>query len=280
MARKPRSLDPRREFPRWIAAQRRSAATNGAHRAGEPPIDLGLLAGQAVVLEPQPVDGETPVVELRNVSRTYGSDPPVLALRGVDLVVERGDAIAIVGPSGSGKSTLLNIIGCLDRPTGGTYLIDGTNTAELGEGELAALRGRTIGFVFQTFNLLAHRTVLENVMLSEVYIGAPREGRKQRAMAALERVGIEERANFLPVKLSGGQQQRVAIARALVGSPSLLLCDEPTGNLDSKNTETALGLFDDLIAEGMTMLMITHDDHVAARMPRKTSIIDGQLTEQ
>jgi ABC-type lipoprotein export system ATPase subunit len=218
-------------------------------------------------------------VELRDVSRTYGSDPPVLALRGVDLVVERGDAIAIVGPSGSGKSTLLNIVGCLDRPTGGTYLIDGTNTAELGEGELAALRGRTIGFVFQTFNLLVHRTVLENVMLSEVYVGAPREGRKQRAMAALERVGIEARASFLPVKLSGGQQQRVAIARALVGSPSLLLCDEPTGNLDSKNTETALGLFDDLIAEGMTMLMITHDDHVAARMPRKTSIIDGQLTE-
>jgi ABC-type lipoprotein export system ATPase subunit len=245
----------------------------------EPPVKPGPLPGQGYAHDHRPIDPETPVVELRDVSRTYGTDPPVLALRGVDLVVERGDAIAIVGPSGSGKSTLLNIIGCLDRPTAGTYLIDGTNTADLGEGELAALRGRTIGFVFQTFNLLAHRTVLENVMLSEVYIGAPREGRKQRAMAALERVGIEARANFLPVKLSGGQQQRVAIARALVGSPSLLLCDEPTGNLDSKNTETALGLFDDLIAEGMTMLMITHDDHVAGRMPRKTSIIDGQLTE-
>jgi ABC-type lipoprotein export system ATPase subunit len=133
--------------------------------------------------------------------------------------------------------------------------------------------------VFQTFNLLAHRTVLENVMLAEVYVGAPREGRKERARAALDRVGIGDRADFLPVKLSGGQQQRVAIARALMGAPSLLLCDEPTGNLDSKNTDTVLALFDDLIADGMTMLMITHDEHVADRLPRKTSIIDGQLTE-
>ena len=220
-----------------------------------------------------------PVVEFRGVGRTYGSDPPVLALRDVDLTVERGDAIAIVGPSGSGKSTLLNIVGCLDRPTAGTYLIDGVDTGQLEEGELAALRGRLIGFVFQTFNLLAHRTVIENVMLSEVYIGAPREGRRERAREALARVGIEDRADFLPVKLSGGPQQRVAIARALMGSPSLLLCDEPTGNLDSKNTDTVLDLFDGLIADGMTMLMITHDNHVAARMPRKTSIIDGQLTE-
>jgi ABC-type lipoprotein export system ATPase subunit len=224
-------------------------------------------------------DPNAPVVEFRSVSRTYGTDPPVLALRGVDLVVERGDAIAIVGPSGSGKSTLLNIVGCLDRPTAGSYLMDGIDTADLDEGDLAALRGRLIGFVFQTFNLLAHRTVLENVMLAEVYVGAPREGRKERARAALDRVGIGDRADFLPVKLSGGQQQRVAIARALMGAPSLLLCDEPTGNLDSKNTDTVLALFDDLIADGMTMLMITHDEHVADRLPRKTSIIDGQLTE-
>jgi ABC-type lipoprotein export system ATPase subunit len=223
---------------------------------------------------------DAPVVELRQVSRTYGSDPPVHALRGVDLTVQRGDAIAIVGPSGSGKSTLLNVLGCLDRPTAGTYLIEGTDTATLGEGELAALRGRLIGFVFQTFNLLAHRTVLENVMLAEVYLGRSREGRRERAMAALERVGIEQRADFLPVKLSGGQQQRVAIARALMGSPSLLLCDEPTGNLDSVNTATALALFQELVDDGMTMLLITHDDDVAARMPRRTSIIDGQLTEQ
>jgi ABC-type lipoprotein export system ATPase subunit len=229
--------------------------------------------------EPAASAVEAPVIELNEVSRAYGSDPPVHALRGVDLNVERGDAIAIVGPSGSGKSTLLNIVGCLDRPTGGTYLIEGHDTATLGEGELSALRGRLIGFVFQTFNLLAHRTVLENVMLSEVYLGRPREGRKARALAALERVGIEHRANFLPVKLSGGQQQRVAIARALAGSPSLLLCDEPTGNLDSVNTKTVLALFEELVDDGMTMLLITHDDGVAARMPRRTSITDGQLTE-
>jgi ABC-type lipoprotein export system ATPase subunit len=229
--------------------------------------------------EPASAILDPPVVELRQVSRTYGADPPVQALRGVDLTVERGDAIAIVGPSGSGKSTLLNIIGCLDRPTAGTYLIDGNDTATLGEGELAALRGRLIGFVFQTFNLLAHRTVLENVMLAEVYLGRLREGRRERAMVALQRVGIEQRADFLPVKLSGGQQQRVAIARALVGSPSLLLCDEPTGNLDSVNSSTVLGLFQELVDDGMTMLLITHDEHVAARMPRRTTITDGQLTE-
>ncbi len=222
---------------------------------------------------------EAPVVELRGVSRTYGTEPPVLALRDVDLTVMRGDAIAIVGPSGSGKSTLLNILGCLDRQTAGTYLIDGVDTADLDEGRLAALRGRLVGFVFQTFNLLAHRTSLENVMLSEVYTGAPREGRRERAYAALDRVGIADRAGFLPAKLSGGQQQRVAIARALMGSPSLLLCDEPTGNLDSKNTDTVLALFEALIADGMTMLLITHDEHVAERVPRRTSIIDGRLTE-
>ena len=222
---------------------------------------------------------EAPVVELRGVSRTYGTEPPVLALREVDLTVMRGDAIAIVGPSGSGKSTLLNILGCLDRQTAGTYLIDGVDTADLDEGQLAALRGRLVGFVFQTFNLLGHRTSLENVMLSEVYTGAPREGRRERAHAALDRVGIADRADFLPAKLSGGQQQRVAIARALMGSPSLLLCDEPTGNLDSRNTDTVLALFEALIADGMTMLLITHDEHVAQRVPRRTSIIDGRLTE-
>ncbi len=227
-------------------------------------------------LAPHP---DSPVVELRNVSRTYGSEPPVRALRGVDLVVRRGDAIAIVGPSGSGKSTLLNIVGCLDRPTGGRCLIDGTDVASLEEDELAALRGRVLGFVFQTFNLLAHRTVIENVMLSEVYRGGDRTGRRERALAALERVGVAERADFLPGKLSGGQQQRVAIARALTGAPSLLLCDEPTGNLDSANTKSMLELFEELVEGGMTMLLITHDEGVAARMPRRTTIVDGRLTE-
>jgi len=234
--------------------------------------------------QPRPRGGlavlpRAPVVELRNVSRTYGSDPPVLALRGVDLVVERGDAIAIVGPSGSGKSTLLNIIGCLDRPTAGRYLLDGQDVAERDEDELSALRGRLLGFVFQTFNLLAHRSVVENVMLSEVYRGGERAGRRERAMAALERVGVAHRADFMPVKLSGGEQQRVAIARALIGEPSLLLCDEPTGNLDSRNTAAMLELFEGLVADGMTMLLITHDEAVARRMPRRTSMIDGRLRE-
>ena len=222
---------------------------------------------------------EAPVVELRELSRTYGAEPPVKALRGVDLVVEPGDAIAIVGPSGSGKSTLLNIVGCLDRQTSGTYLMDGIDVASLDEDERAVLRGSRIGFIFQTFNLLAHRTAAENVMLSEVYLGLPREGRRERAVAALDRVGIADRSNFLPGKLSGGQQQRVAIARALMAEPSLLLCDEPTGNLDSVNTVAVLELFDELGREGMTILIITHDDEVAERMPRTTRIVDGRLTE-
>ena len=242
----------------------------------EPVGPSGLVAASR---QPSPATLEVPVVELREISRAFGSDPPVHALRGVDLTVERGDAMAIVGPSGSGKSTLLNVIGCLDRPTGGTYLFDGNDTSALGEGELSALRGRLIGFVFQTFNLLTHRTVLENVMLAEVYLGRSREGRKERAMAALERVAMEHRAGFLPTKLSGGEKQRVAIARALAVSPNLLLCDEPTGNLDSLNSKTVLALFAELVEDGMTMLLITHDDGVAERMPRRTSITDGQLME-
>ena len=221
-----------------------------------------------------------PVVELRAICRTYGADPPVQALRTVDLVVARGDAIAIVGPSGSGKSTLLNIVGCLDRQTSGSYLMDGIEVGSLDEDGRAALRGRRIGFIFQSFNLLAHRTAIENVMLAEVYRGRSRAGRHGRAMAALDRVGIGDRADFLPSRMSGGQQQRVAIARALLGEPSLLLCDEPTGNLDSVNTASALELFDELCADGMTILVITHDSDVAARMPRRTRIVDGQLTEQ
>jgi ABC-type lipoprotein export system ATPase subunit len=225
-------------------------------------------------------DPNAPVVEFRSVSRTYGTDPPVLALRGVDLVVERGDAIAIVGPSGSGKSTLLNIVGCLDRPTAGSYLMDGIDTADLDEGDLAALRGRLIGFVFQTFNLLAHRTVLENVMLAEVYRGTRREGREDRALAALERVGMTHRATFRPTKLSGGEQQRVAIARALMGDHALLLCDEPTGNLDSVNTAAILALFEELAVSGLTLVIVTHDERVAQHMRRRVRMVDGVLTEE
>ena len=220
------------------------------------------------------------VIVTRGIKREYDMGGEVIrALRGVDIAIRRNEYVAIMGPSGSGKSTLMNMIGCLDTPSAGEYWLNGLLVSTMGDDELARVRNKEIGFVFQTFNLLGHRTVLDNVMLAEVYLGRSREGREERAMAALERVGIEQRADFLPVKLSGGQQQRVAIARALVGAPSLLLCDEPTGNLDSVNTATVLALVDELVDDGMTMLLITHDENVAERMPRRTAIIDGQLTE-
>ena len=219
------------------------------------------------------------MIELQGVSRRFDGDPPVDALRGVDLVVARRDSVAIVGPSGSGKSTLLNVLGCLDRPTAGSYFFEGIDVSELNDGQRAALRGRRIGFVFQSFHLLAHRSAVENVMLSEVYLRVPRTGRRARALETLDRVGLASRAEYLPGKLSGGERQRVAIARALLGSPPLLLCDEPTGNLDSRTTETVLGLIDDLRADGLTVLMITHDDAVAKHASRSVRIVDGQLSE-
>jgi putative ABC transport system ATP-binding protein len=226
---------------------------------------------------PAPVD--PPVVELRDVWRTFPSEPPVHALQGVDLVVRRGDYVAVVGPSGSGKSTLLNILGCLDRPTAGVHLLDGIDAASLTDGARAALRGRRIGFVFQAFHLLAHRTVAENVMLAELYTRSERSGRRARAEAALARVGLSHRVDFLPTRLSGGERQRVAIARALVGEPSLLLCDEPTGNLDTRNTDAILQLFDELRADGLTLAVITHDEHVSRRAARTVDIVDGRLAE-
>jgi ABC-type lipoprotein export system ATPase subunit len=219
------------------------------------------------------------VVEVRGLSRTYGSDPPVQALRGVDLTVYAGEWIAIIGPSGSGKSTLLNILGCLDRPTSGTYFIDGIDANRLNDEERATLRARSIGFIFQTFQLLGHRSAIENVMLADVYAGGEREGRRQRARKSLERVGMGHRCEFLPTKLSGGEQQRVAIARALLGTPKLLLCDEPTGNLDTVNTESVLSLFEDLGQDGLTLVVITHDEDVAARAKRVVRIVDGTLNE-
>jgi len=224
-------------------------------------------------------DGNRPVAEIHGLSRTYGSDPPVDALRDVNLNIYAGDWLAIVGPSGSGKSTLLNILGCLDRPTGGSYAIDGVDASRLSDEERAVWRAQKIGFVFQTFHLLAYRTALENVMLGEVYSGGERAGRRERALAALERVGMDKRRDFLPTKLSGGEQQRVAIARALLGSPRLLLCDEPTGNLDSANTDSLLSLFEELTTEGLTLVVITHDEHVAARAQRIVRIVDGCLSE-
>lgn len=221
----------------------------------------------------------TPVVELTSVGRRFGSDPPVDALVTVDLSVMPGDWVAVVGPSGSGKSTLLNIVGCLDIPTSGSYRFEGIDVAELDDRQRAGLRCRGIGFVFQSFHLLSYRPAIENVMLAEVYRHEPRAGRVARARNALERVGLGHRADFLPTRLSGGERQRVAIARALAASPRLLLCDEPTGNLDSTTTAAVLELFAALNAEGVTLMMITHERDVAARASRQVHIVDGRLSE-
>ena len=219
------------------------------------------------------------VFELNKVGRQFGREPAVHALVEVDLRLEPGEWLAITGPSGAGKSTLLHIIGCLDRPTSGSYFFEGIDTATLSDKKRAGLRSRRIGFVFQSFQLLSYRSVLENVMLAEVYRRQSHRGRRERALAAIERVGLSHRANFLPTKLSGGEKQRVAIARALVGSPSLLLCDEPTGNLDSKSTASILDLFETLNQQGLTLVIVTHDENVAKRAARRVHIIDGKLTD-
>ncbi|MCX5144003.1 MULTISPECIES: ABC transporter ATP-binding protein [unclassified Streptomyces] len=221
-----------------------------------------------------------PVVEFRGVGLTYPGPPQVRALRECELAVHRGEYVTVVGPSGSGKSTFLNIAGLLDAPTEGRYLLDGTDTAALGDADRTWLRGRRIGFVFQSFHLLPHRSAVENVMLAMVYNSAERRGRAGRAREALERVGLGHRADALPSRLSGGEQQRVAVARALVARPSLLLCDEPTGNLDTATAESILRLLDELHRDGMTLLVITHDPDVAARGQRTVTIRDGVLREQ
>ncbi|MEQ4715671.1 ABC transporter ATP-binding protein [Nonomuraea sp. B19D2] len=221
-----------------------------------------------------------PVISLVDVGREFPSQPPVRALDGVTLRVGKGDYLAIVGPSGSGKSTLLNVLGLLDRPTSGSYRLDGTETTALRDGARTRLRGDRIGFVFQAFHLLSHRSVVENVILAEIYRKQGRGGRRERALAALERVGLGHRTGFLPDRLSGGERQRTAIARALMGEPSLLLCDEPTGNLDSRNTEAVLDLFDELRGQGLTIVVITHEQEVSERAGRRVRITDGLLEEQ
>ncbi len=222
---------------------------------------------------------DTPLVTLEDVERRYGSDPPVDALRGVDLRVHRGEWVAIEGPSGSGKSTLLNIVGCLDRPTTGTYRFRGLDAGRLTERERGGLRARSISFVFQSFHLLMHRSALENVMLADVYRRGPRRRRRERAEAVLERVGLAHRSGYLPSRLSGGERQRVAIARALLGSSDLLLCDEPTGNLDTTTSAEIMDLLAGLHADGMTILMITHSPALAARALRQVRLVDGRLAE-
>ncbi|MCX5209130.1 ABC transporter ATP-binding protein [Kitasatospora sp. NBC_00240] len=224
-----------------------------------------------------PVAPSAVVIELSGVARAFPGSPPVQALHSTDLTVRQGDYLAITGPSGSGKSTLLNLLGMLDRPTSGSYRFCGSDVQELDEAGRTALRGRRIGFVFQAFHLIAHRTASENVALAQLYIPGTRRDRRAAAEAVLRRVGLGHRLDALPGTLSGGERQRVAVARALLNAPDLLLCDEPTGNLDSATAETVLDLIDGLHRDGVTVVVITHDPTVAARATRRITIRDGRL---
>lgn len=218
------------------------------------------------------------LIELQNVHREYTmGDVTVQALRGVSLTIERGEFVAIMGSSGSGKSTLMNTLGCLDRPSSGRYLLQGRNVADLSRDELAVLRNRTLGFVFQNFNLLSRTSALENVELPLLYAGVPAAERHARATKALERVGLGKRLDHHPSQLSGGQQQRVAIARALVGEPQVILADEPTGNLDSKTSVEVMALLQELGASGITVVLVTHEADIAAYASRVIVMRDGNV---
>jgi len=220
----------------------------------------------------------TPVAELIAVSKVYGSgDLTVRALDQLDLTVHRGDYLAVMGASGSGKSTAMNILGCLDRPSSGSYRLNGQSVEQLDDDALADVRNRSLGFVFQQFHLLPQATAMDNVMLPMIYAGVPAEERRERARKALERVGLAQRLENRPNQLSGGQQQRVAIARAIINRPALLLADEPTGALDSQTTAEVLDLFDDLHRQGITLVMVTHEDDVAARARQVARFQDGRL---
>jgi putative ABC transport system ATP-binding protein len=217
-----------------------------------------------------------PVIETRKAARHYVmGDIVVKALKGVDVRVERGEMVSVMGPSGSGKTTLMNLIGCLDSPTSGTVLLDGTDVSLMSEKALAGIRNRKIGFIFQQFNLLARCSVLENVATPLLYAGVPIRERRDRAAAVLESVGLADRMKHFPRELSGGQKQRVAIARALVNSPSLLLADEPTGALDQKTGHQILDLFNRLHQSGNTLVLVTHDPEIGSFSPRCIRILDG-----
>lgn len=219
-----------------------------------------------------------PVIDLAGVTKTYGmGETTVHALRGVDLTVQRGDYLAIMGHSGSGKSTMMNIIGALDVATAGSYELDGIDINALDESGLSIVRNRKIGFIFQSFNLIPRTSALSNVELPLLYRGVGRRERTERAKAALESVGLADRMDHEPNELSGGQQQRVAVARALVANPSLLLADEPTGNLDSQSTRDVLRLLDEMHDSGRTIVMITHEDDVAEHAERVVTLVDGGI---
>jgi putative ABC transport system ATP-binding protein len=224
------------------------------------------------------VDGRRPIVELDGVSRVYRTgEVEVSALRDVDLTIVEGEFVAIVGPSGSGKSTLMHIIGCLDRPTRGSYRLSGQPTDQLDDDDLAAVRSRRIGFVFQTYNLLPRTSAIENVTAPLLYQGVRRAERTMRAQAALERLGLGARLSHEPTQLSGGEQQRVALARAIVTRPELVLADEPTGNLDSHAGGEVLAVLHELHEAGHTIALITHDPAIAARATRQVHLLDGQV---
>jgi putative ABC transport system ATP-binding protein len=220
-----------------------------------------------------------PAAELVDVGRTFAGTPPVVAVRPASLVIAPGDYVAITGRSGSGKSTLLHLLGLLDRPSAGTYRLGGTDVTRLSDAERTALRGQRIGFVFQAFHLMPHRSAVENVMLALLYRRCARRERYARACAALSEMGLAHRLDALPTTLSGGERQRVAIARAVVTEPTLLLADEPTGNLDSATAESVLATFDALSARGYTVVVVTHDPYVAGHARRRLEMHDGTLSE-
>jgi putative ABC transport system ATP-binding protein len=223
-----------------------------------------------------PAAGATPVIQVEGLTKVYGhGEAEVHALAGVDLLVEAGEYVAVMGPSGSGKSTLMNVIGCLDTGSTGRYLLDGVDVRWLVDRQLSYLRNRKIGFIFQSFNLIPRTSALRNVELPLAYAGLPAGERRERALAALDRVGLSDRIQHLPSELSGGQQQRVAVARAIVTEPVLLLADEPTGALDSHSTADVLALFGELASEGRTLVVITHEDGVAHHAERIIRMSDG-----